>query len=281
MYEILKKEIFTDDVKLMDVRAPQIAAKAKPGQFVVIRIDEQGERVPLTIADFDREAGTITLVFQEVGKSTYHLGRLEVGDGILDCVGPLGSASHIDGYKRVICVGGGIGIAPIYPIARGFKENGTHVTSIIGARTKDLLIFEDRMRAVSDELIITTDDGSYERKALVTEPLKEILTARDDVEEIVAIGPAIMMKFVAMTTEPFGVKTIVSLNSVMIDGTGMCGGCRVSVGEETKFCCVDGPEFDGHKVDFDLLMSRQRAYLDEEKEAFDAYKEKVKGGANA
>ena len=281
MYEIVKKEIFTDDVKLMDVRAPQIARNAKPGQFVIIRIAEEGERVPLTIADFDREAGTITLVFQEVGKSTAQLGLLNVGDGILDCVGPLGRASHIEGFKRVICVGGGIGIAPIYPIARGFRENGAHVTSIIGARNKDLLVFEDRMRDISDELIITTDDGSYGKKGLVTEPLKEILEARDDVEEIVAIGPAIMMKFVAKTTEPFGVKTTVSLNSIMIDGTGMCGGCRVSVGEETKFCCVDGPEFDAHKVDFDLLMARQRVYLDEEKEAFEAFKEKVKGEVNA
>ncbi|UCD85113.1 MAG: sulfide/dihydroorotate dehydrogenase-like FAD/NAD-binding protein [Deltaproteobacteria bacterium] len=272
MFAIIKKEVFSPEVKLIEVDAPAIAAKARPGQFVVLRIAEEGERIPLTIADFDREKGIITMVFQEVGKSTVYLGALKEGDKLANLIGPLGNPTEIEGYKKVLCVGGGIGIAPIFPIARGFKEAGAEVISIIGARTKELLIFEERMNKVSDRLIITTDDGSYERKALVTEPLKEILEEDSSIEKVVAIGPPIMMKFVAKTTQPFGIKTIVSLNSIMVDGTGMCGACRLEEGEETKFCCVDGPEFDGHKVNFDLLISRLNMYLDEEKASLEAYR---------
>ena len=265
MYEILGKEAFSDVTKLMVVSAPDVAHKAKAGQFIVIRVVKEGERIPLTIADFDRERGTITMVFQEVGKSTMHLGSLQPGDALASLTGPLGRPTEIENYGTVICVGGGVGIAPVYPIARELRAAGNHIISIIGARTKDLLFWEDKMRAVSDELIVCTDDGSYGRKALVTVPLKELLEERDDVAHIWAIGPAIMMKFCSLTTKPFGVTTIVSLNSIMVDGTGMCGSCRVEVGGQTKFVCVDGPEFDGHQVDWDLLLARQRIYLPEEK----------------
>ena len=265
MYEILEKETFSDVTKLIVVSAPDVAHKAKAGQFVVVRVVEEGERIPLTIADFDREQGTITMVFQEVGKSTMHLGSLQPGDALASLTGPLGRPTEIENYGTVICVGGGVGIAPVYPIARELRAAGNHIISIIGARTKDLLFWEDKMRAVSDELIVCTDDGTYGRKALVTVPLKELLEERDDVAHIWAIGPAIMMKFCSLTTKPFGVTTIVSLNSIMVDGTGMCGSCRVEVGGQTKFVCVDGPEFDGHQVDWDLLLARQRIYLPEEK----------------
>jgi ferredoxin--NADP+ reductase len=231
----------------------------------------------LTIADFDREKGTITTVFQKVGKTTYHLASLHEGDDISDVIGPLGMHSHIENFGKIICVGGGVGIAPIYPIARALKEAGNVVISIIGARTKDLIFWEDKMRTVSDELIIVTDDGSYGRKAVVTVPLDELLREEKGIELVYAIGPAIMMKFVCVTTEKHNAKTIVSLNSIMVDATGMCGACRVEVGGETKFACVDGPEFDGHKVDFNLLMSRQRMYTDEEKVAFERYKEQGGG----
>jgi len=265
VYEILEKEAFSDVTKLMVVSAPDVAHKAKAGQFIVIRVVKEGERIPLTIADFDRERGTITMVFQEVGKSTMHLGSLQPGDALASLTGPLGRPTEIENYGTVICVGGGVGIAPVYPIARELRAAGNHIISIIGARTKDLLFWEDKMRAVSDELIVCTDDGTYGRKALVTVPLKELLEERDDVAHIWAIGPAIMMKFCSLTTKPFGVTTIVSLNSIMVDGTGMCGSCRVEVGGQTKFVCVDGPEFDGHQVDWDLLLARQRIYLPEEK----------------
>jgi ferredoxin--NADP+ reductase len=249
---------------------------------VVVLIHELSERIPLTIADFDREKGTITLVFQEVGKSTYEMGALETGERFLNVIGPLGTPSEIEGFERVVCVGGGIGVAPVYPIARGFHENGAEVVSVIGARTCDLLIFEDRMKAVSDELIVCTDDGSYGREALVTEPLLEVLKREGKpVDRVVAIGPAVMMKFCALATKPLGVKTIVSLNAIMVDATGMCGACRVEVGGSTKFCCVDGPEFDGHDVDFDLLMSRQAQYLEEEKTALDRYLEATGGTRHA
>ena len=274
MFEILRKESFSPNVKCMTVAAPRIAKKARPGQFVVIYAHDGGERIPLTIADFDRAAGTITLVFQEVGKSTMEFGLLVEGDRFLNVIGPLGKPSEIEGFKEVVCVGGGIGIAPLYPIARGFKEHGARVVSIIGARSKNLLFFEDKMRAVSDELVVCTDDGSTARKALVTEPLIEVLK-RDGkaVERVMAIGPGIMMKFAAAATRPFGVKTMVSLNAIMVDATGMCGACRVQVGGKTLFSCVDGPEFDGHEVDFDLLLSRQRTYLDEERLAVERFKE--------
>lgn len=271
MFKILRKEELSDVVTLFEINAKDIAKKAKPGNFFVLKIHEQGERIPLTIADFNRDRGTITTVFQKVGKTTYHLGTLNEGDFISDVIGPLGIPSHIEKFGSVVCVGGGVGIAPVYPITKALKEAGNTVISIIGARTKNLLFWEEKMRNVSDELIVTTDDGSYGRKAVVTVPLDELLN-KDTVNLVVAIGPAIMMKFVCKTTEKYNVKTIVSLNSIMVDATGMCGACRVEVGGETKFACVDGPEFDGHKVDFDLLMKRQQMYLDEEKIALERYR---------
>ena len=278
MYKILVKQQLAPSVQLFEVEAPLIARKAQPGQFIILRINEDGERLPLTIADFNREKGTITLIFQEVGATTVELGQLNQGDFILDVVGPLGKATHIEKLGTVVCVGGGIGIAPVYPIARGMKEAGNEVISIIGARSEDILIYEQEMAAVSDELIITTDDGSKGRKALVTQPLKELLDSDKTISLVVAIGPVIMMKFVAETTRPYGVPTVVSLNPIMVDGTGMCGGCRVSVGNENKFACVDGPEFDGHKVDFDVLMSRQRMYKPQEKQHTDHLAGKQEGG---
>lgn len=269
VYKIIKKQQLAPSVQMFEVEAPLIAKKAKPGQFIILRTNEEGERIPLTIADFNRETGTITLIFQEVGASTVELGLLNEGEFIVDVVGPLGKATHIEKMGTVVCVGGGIGIAPVYPIARGMKEAGNEVISIIGARSEDILIYEQEMEAVSDELIITTDDGSKGRKALVTQPLKELLDSDKTISLVVAIGPVIMMKFVAETTRPYGVPTVVSLNPIMVDGTGMCGGCRVSVGNENKFACVDGPEFDGHKVDFDVLMSRQRMYKSQEKQHSD------------
>ena len=273
MYKILQKQILSDVTKLMVVEAPQIARKAKAGQFIIVLMNEFGERIPLTIADYDREAGTLTMIFQEVGKSTMQMGTMEVGDSFKTIVGPLGHPTEIENFGTVICVGGGVGIAPVYPIARALKEAGNHVISIIGARNKSLLLWEDKMRAVSDDLIVTTDDGSYGRKCLVTEPLKEILESRPgEVKKIWAIGPAIMMKFVAATTKPFGVHTIVSLNSIMVDGTGMCGGCRVLMEEGAQFVCVDGPEFDAHKVDWNNLLSRMAFYRSEEQTAVETWK---------
>src|ERR1700690_1309998 len=274
-YKILSKEILSDVTKLMVGEVPQVAAKAKAGQFVIVRIDEKGERIPLTIADYDRKAGTITIIFQEVGKSTMQMGKLNPGDRLSTFAGPLGHPTEIKNYGTIVCVGGGVGIAPIYPITRSLKEAGNRVISIIGARTKDLLFWEDKMRAVSDELIICTDDGSYGRKCLVTDPLKEMLESKsENIAHIWAIGPAIMMKFVAATTKPFNAPTTVSLNTIMIDGTGMCGGCRVPLADGAQFVCVDGPEFDGHKVDWSSLMSRLSFYKEEEKVAVDQYKHK-------
>lgn len=275
MFKILKKKELSDVVTLFEIEAKDIAKKAKAGNFFVLKIHEQGERIPLTIADFDREKGTLTSVFQKVGKTTHHLGSLKEGDFISDVIGPLGRHSPIENFGKVICVGGGVGIAPVYPIARALKEAGNKVISIIGARTKDLIFWEEKMRNVSDNLIVTTDDGSYGRKAVVTVPIEEILKEDKDIKLVIAIGPAIMMKFVCITTQKYNVKTIVSLNSIMVDATGMCGACRVEVGGETKFACVDGPEFDGHKVNFNLLMARQRMYPEEEKLAMDRYKEKM------
>lgn len=274
-YKILQKDVLSDVTKLMVVEVPQVASKAKAGQFVIIRNDEHGERIPLTIADYDKKAGTITLIFQEVGKSTMQLGRMNVGDRLATFAGPLGHPTEIKNYGTVVCIGGGVGIAPIYPIARSLKEAGNYVVSIIGARNKELLFWEDKMRAVSDELHVCTDDGSHGRKCLVTDPLKELLESkRREVAQVWAIGPAIMMKFVTLSTKPFNVPTIVSLNSIMIDGTGMCGGCRVPLADGAQFVCVDGPEFDGHKVDWNSLLSRLQFYRDEEKTAVDAFKHK-------
>jgi len=272
MYKIIDKVDYSDDVYMQVIEAPAVAAACEPGQFIVLRIHEEGERIPLTIADFDREAGTITIVVQAIGKSTRHLQTLGKGDSIANFIGPLGIPSEIEKVGTVVCAGGGVGVAPVYPIARALKEAGNKVISIVAARTKSLILWEDRMAEISDEIIVTTDDGSHGRKCLVTEPLKEICEA-GNADLVYAIGPGIMMKFCCKTTEEYGVKTIVSLNSIMVDGTGMCGACRVPVGGETKFVCVDGPEFDGHQVDFDQLMARQRQYLNQEKEALDLYVE--------
>jgi ferredoxin--NADP+ reductase len=273
MYLILQKQILSPTVKLIVVQAPLVAGKAKAGQFVIVRMNERGERIPLTIADFDSTAGTITLIFQEVGKSTMQMGTLEVGDGFLNVVGPLGHPTEIKNYGTVVMVGGGVGIAPLFPITRALKQAGNKVIAMIGARNQSLLFWEERMRAVSDELIVCTDDGSYGRKALITEPLQEILAERK-VDRVWAIGPAVMMKFAAATTRPFNVPTIVSLNTIMIDGTGMCGGCRVVLDNGgAQFVCVDGPEFDAHRVDWDSLLARLSFYREEELEAVKRYKE--------
>jgi len=271
MFKIVTKEKLCPVVDFMKIEAPAIAKKAKPGQFVVIRIDEVGERIPLTLADWDAKEGTLSLVAMRVGTSTYKLSHLNSGDRILDLVGPLGLPSEIENFGTVVCVGGGVGVAPVFPIARALKQAGNKVITIMGARTKDLLFWEDRLRSVSDELIVTTDDGSYARKDVVTAPLKEVLEREKKVNRVVAIGPAIMMKFCSLTTKPFAVPTIVSINSIMVDGTGMCGCCRVSVADATKFVCVDGPEFDGHQVNWDLLFARQRIYCDEEKHSLEQW----------
>ncbi len=271
MFKIVTKEKLCPTVDFMKIEAPAIAKKAKPGQFVVIRVDEIGERIPLTLADWDAKEGTVSLVAMKVGTSTYKLSQLNSNDSILDLVGPLGLPSEIENFGTVVCVAGGVGVAPVYPIAKALKQAGNKVITIMGARSKDLLFWEDRLRSVSDELIVTTDDGSYARKGVVTEPLKELLEREKKVSRVVAIGPAIMMKFCSLTTKPFAVPTIVSLNSIMVDGTGMCGCCRVSVADATRFVCVDGPEFDGHQVDWDLLFARQRIYCDEEKRSLEQW----------
>jgi ferredoxin--NADP+ reductase len=270
MYKILERVDYSDDVYMQVIEAPAVAAACQPGQFIILMVHEEGERIPLTIADFDREAGTITIVVQAVGTSTRHLQTLGSGDSISNFIGPLGMPSEIEKVGTVICAAGGVGVAPIYPIARALKGAGNKVIAIMAARSQNLLFWEDKLREISDELIITTDDGSRGRKCLVTEPLSELCEA-GGIDQVYAIGPAVMMKFCAKTTKAYGVRTIVSLNSIMVDGTGMCGGCRVGVGGQTKFVCVDGPEFDGHEVDFDLLMSRQRQYVRQEKESLEAY----------
>lgn len=265
MAKIIEKSNLAPAVYEFLVEAPLVAHKCHPGQFVMIRTDELSERVPLTIADFNREAGTITLIVQAVGNSTSHLCEaFNVGDDILDVAGPLGQPSEMADFGTVVVVGGGIGVAPVYPIARAYHELGNKVISIIGARNKDLLIWEDKMAAISDELIITTDDGTAGRKGFVTDPLREMLEAGKKIDYVLAIGPVIMMKNVAATTKPFGVHTVASLNTIMVDGTGMCGGCRVMVGGENKFACVDGPEFDAHQVDFANLVMRQQMYKNQE-----------------
>ncbi len=264
MYKIVHREDLTPQIHLFEIEAPAVARKAKAGQFVVLMVDEKGERFPLTIGGWDVEKGTVTIVFMEVGTSSRKLATLQPGDSLYSFAGPLGVPTHIENVGTVCCVAGGFATAIVVPVARAFKEAGNKVISIMGFRTKDLVFWEDKLQDVSDELIMCTDDGTYGRKALVTEPLKEVLEQGKGVNLVVAIGPTIMMKFSAKTTEPFGVKTLVSLNPIMVDGTGMCGCCRVEVGGETKFACVEGPDFDGHQVDWDLLMSRQKSYLDEE-----------------
>ncbi len=266
MYKIIKKRNLNKAGTTVEmiVEAPLVAKKCLAGQFIIFRTDEFGERIPLTIADYDREKGTVTIMFQPVGRSTMMLAELNEGDSILDFVGPLGKPTHMDGLKRVAVVGGGVGCAIAYPVAKGMHTKGIEVDMIAGFRNKDIVMLEDEMRLNSTNLYITTDDGSYGEKGFVTDKLKALIESGRNYDEVVAIGPGVMMKFISLTTKPYGIKTVVSLNPIMIDGTGMCGGCRVSVGGETKFACVDGPEFDGHLVDWDELLRRGAFYKEEE-----------------
>ncbi len=267
MNKILEKEFVTPLVFRMKVEAPEIAKKRKAGQFIILRTCDSGERIPLTIADGNADEGWIELVVQVVGKTTKQLSGLKVGDEICDLAGPLGKPTHIENFGTVVIVGGGIGIAPSHPIAQAMKKAGNEVITILGGRTKDLVIMEDKMRATSDRVIITTDDGSYGMKGLVTDAIQKLVDEGVKINLVVAIGPPIMMKFVSLLTKKHNIPTLVSLNTIMVDGTGMCGACRVTVGETTRFVCVDGPEFDGHKVDWDEMMKRQQAYLKEEKQS--------------
>ena len=280
MYKILTKKILNPTVTLMEVDAPMIAKKAEPGQFIILRVDAEGERIPLTIADFDREKGTITIIFQIVGATTEKLNHLEEGEFIHDFVGPLGVPSHTEGLKKVAVVGGGVGCAIAYPIAKKLHHLGAEVHSIVGFRNKDLVILEDEFKAASDVMKLMTDDGSHGEKGLVTNALEELIKAGNQYDEVIAIGPLVMMKFVCKLTKEYGIKTVVSMNPIMIDGTGMCGGCRLTVGGETKFACVDGPDFNGHLVDFDEAMERGTMYKEFEtrkrEEVCNLYKKEVK-----
>lgn len=274
MSKILYKKKLSGDVFLMRLHAPLIAEERQAGQFIILQVDEDfGERIPLTIADADTNEGSITIIFQVVGKSTTQLSLMNEGDEIPTLVGPLGKPTHIENFGTVVCVGGGIGVAPLHPIAQALKKAGNKVITIIGARNKDLIILEEEMKKIADEFIVCTDDGSYGRKALVTEPLKEICERDPKPNMTIAIGPPLMMKFCSLTTKPYEVFTQVSLNTIMVDGTGMCGGCRVNVGKEVKFVCVDGPEFDGHKVDFDNMISRLNSYKAIERSSHNCYLE--------
>ena len=280
MYRIVKKRVLNPTVSLMEVEAPAVARKAEPGQFIILRVDEEGERIPLTIADFDRQAGTVTIIYQVVGATTEKLNHKEEGQFLQDFVGPLGRATETEGLKRVAVVGGGVGTAIAYPVAKKLHDVGCHVDLIVGFRNKDLVILEDEFRAASTNLIIGTDDGSYGKKALVTDLLKEQIEGGAKYDRVITIGPVIMMKFVCQLTREYDIPTVVSMNPIMIDGTGMCGGCRLSVGGETKFACVDGPEFDGHLVDFDEAMARGAMYRDFElharEETCNLFKQEVK-----
>lgn len=278
--KILKKETLNSVTKLMIVEAPNVARKAQPGQFVVLRTGANGERIPLTIADFDREVGTVTIIFQEVGKTTMELGSLNEGEYIHDFTGPLGVPSELDGYKRVCVIGGGLGCAIAYPQAKRLKELGACVDVIAGFRTNDLIILENELRETADSVVVCTDDGSNGRKALVTNELKALLDAGKKYDVVIAIGPVIMMKFVAQVTREYNQKTIVSMNTIMVDGTGMCGCCRLTVGDETKFACVDGPDFDGHLVDYDEVMRRSAMYKDFEREAVENHQCRLVKGAD-
>jgi len=269
MFKIIRKKRLNPTVTLMDIQAPLIARKAEPGQFIILRVAEAGERIPLTIADYDREKGTVTIIFQIVGATTEKLNHLEEGDSLRDFVGPLGIASHTEGLKKVAVIGGGVGSAIAYPIAKKLHAQGAEVHAIVGFRNKDLVILEDEFRAVSDLCKVMTDDGSYGEKGLVTNALKSLLDAGEQYDEVIAIGPLVMMKFVCQLTKEYNVKTVVSMNPIMIDGTGMCGGCRLTVGGETKFACVDGPDFDGHLVDFDEAMERSNMYKDFERHQYE------------
>ncbi|MEE1042355.1 MAG: sulfide/dihydroorotate dehydrogenase-like FAD/NAD-binding protein [Clostridia bacterium] len=267
MYKIARKKVLNPTVTLMDIEAPLVAKKAEPGQFIILRVDEEGERIPLTIADYDREAATVTIIFQIVGATTEKLNKKNDGEYISDFVGPLGKKTETEGLKKVAVVGGGVGCAIAYPVAKKLHDLGCEVHSIVGFRNKDLVILEDEFKAASDKLCMMTDDGSYGEKGLVTDALKSLIEAGNQYDEVIVIGPVIMMKFVCLLTKEYGIKTVVSMNPVMIDGTGMCGGCRLTVGGEVKFACVDGPEFDGHLVDFDEAMKRSAMYRDFERHA--------------
>ena len=269
MYKIVKKEVLNPTVTKMDVLAPAVAKKAEPGQFIILRPNDDSERIPLTIADFDRENGIVSIIFQIVGATTVELNAKEEGDFIADFVGPLGKASELTGLKKVAVVGGGVGCAIAYPVAKRLHELGAEVHSVVGFRTHDLVILENEFASVSDKLVMMTDDGSYGEKGLVTDALKKLIEAGNDYDEVIVIGPVIMMKFVCLLTLEYGIKTIVSMNPIMIDGTGMCGGCRLTVDGETKFACVDGPDFDGHKVNFDEAMKRSSIYKPFERKAYD------------
>ena len=280
MYQIVGKKSLNPTVTQMEIAAPFVAKKALPGQFIILRVDEEGERIPLTIADYDREKGTVTIIFQIVGAATEQLNHKQAGEFIPDFVGPLGRPTHTDGLKKVCVVGGGVGCAIALPVARALHEQGAEVTSIVGFRNKDLVILEDEFKAASNQFYMMTDDGSYGRAGNVCVPLKELLESGETFDEVITIGPLIMMKFVCATTKEYGVKTIASMNPIMIDGTGMCGGCRLTVGGQMKFACVDGPEFDGHEIDFDEAMSRSRSYADfeahEREDACNLFKQEVK-----
>ena len=260
MYKIIKKKELNPTVTLMEIEAPMVARKAQPGQFIILRVDEDGERIPLTIADYNRETGTITIIYQIVGATTEKLNHKKEGEYLQDFAGPLGRPTHTDGIKKVAVVGGGVGCAIAYPVAKKFHEIGAEVHAIVGFRTKDLVILEDEFKAASTKLVLMTDDGSYNEKGFVTDALKKLIDSGEQYDEVIAIGPLPMMKFVSKLTKEYGIKTVVSMNPVMVDGTGMCGGCRLTVGGETKFACVDGPEFDGHLVDFDEAMARGAMY---------------------
>jgi ferredoxin--NADP+ reductase len=262
MYKIVRRQELNPTVTLLEIDAPLIAKKAQPGQFIILRTDENGERIPLTIAGYDREKGTVTIIFQIVGATTETLNHMVEGDSLHDFVGPLGTPTHTEGLKKVCVIGGGVGCAIALPIAQKLKEQGTEVTSIIGFRNKDLVILEDEFKACSSRFYMMTDDGSYGEQGNVCVPLNKLLEAGETFDEVITIGPLIMMKFVCLATKPYNQKTVVSMNPIMVDGTGMCGGCRLTVGGKTKFACVDGPDFDGHEVDFDEAMSRSRSYAD-------------------
>jgi len=280
MYRIVRKEILNPQVKLLEIEAPYVARKAEPGQFIILRVNKEGERVPFTIADFDMEKGTVTIIFQEVGATTQLLGQLNEGDEVEDFCGPLGVASHFEGVKKAAVIGGGLGTAIAYPQAKKLHSMGVSVDAITGFRSKDLIILEKEMVAVSDRLIITTDDGSNGTKGFVSDILKKLLDEGANYDVVIAIGPPIMMKVVCDVTRPYGIKTIVSLNPIMVDGTGMCGGCRVTVGGQIKFACVDGPDFDGHEVDFTELMRRLSMYKDSEKASVERHKCRLEGVVN-
>jgi ferredoxin--NADP+ reductase len=267
MYRIVKKQVLNPTVTRMEIEAPLIAKKAEPGQFIILRVDENGERIPLTVADFDREAGTVSIIFQIVGATTEKLNHLEEGDSLHDFVGPLGRPSETEGLKKVAVIGGGVGCAIAYPVAKKLHQQGAVVHSIVGFRNKDLVILEPEFQAVSDKLVMMTDDGSYGEKGLVTNALEKLIESGERYDEVIAIGPLVMMKFVTQVTKKYNIKTVVSMNPIMIDGTGMCGGCRLTVGGKTKFACVDGPDFDGFEVDFDEAMARGAMYRDFERHA--------------